>query len=53
MRPSKGKSGSLWLRGSKPRSSISINDVPDLGLLKREAKKIEIMTRMEKRAMTN
>lgn len=46
MRPSKGKTGSLWLRGSKPHSSACIDDIPDFGLLKREAKKIEIMTRM-------
>lgn len=53
MRPSKGKTGSLWLRGNKARPSVCIDEIPDLGILKREAKKIEIMTRMDKRAKTN
>lgn len=53
MRASKDKTGSLWLRGSKPRSSACIDELPDFGMLKREAKKIEIMTRMDRRAKTN
>lgn len=53
MRASKGKTGSLWLKNSKPRSSACIDELSDFEVLKREVKKIEIMTRMDRRAKTN
>jgi hypothetical protein len=35
------------MRGGKPQAgSFCIDDVPEFGLLRRETKKIEIMTRM-------
>lgn len=49
MRPSKGKTASVWLRSGKMQSQISISDVDDFSILKKEAKRIEIVTRMERK----
>lgn len=40
MRPAKGRGGSVWLRGGKLKSQITITDIDELAFLKKEAKKI-------------
>jgi hypothetical protein len=54
MRPAKHKGGQIWLKSKPSNTSMEIGDcLGGFEDLKQVAKKIGIMTRMEKRTKTN
>lgn len=53
MRPNKARTGSVWLKARRPKVEEGSEWLEDFQILKKEAKKIEIMARIDKRMKTN
>ena len=53
MKPNRARTGSVWLKTRKPKAEEGSEWLEDFQMLRKEAKKIEIMARIEKRTKTN
>lgn len=53
MKPNRARTGSVWLKARKQKVEEGSEWLEDFQMLRKEAKKIEIMARIDKRTKTN